>query len=109
MPTNQALIEDLLKLGENILGNLLGARHEMGAQAREKLGRVAQKLDLVSRDEFDAAMAMISKARLMQEELNKRLTAVETKLNLSSAPKSKNRRPQNLRSVKQGNRRKSGK
>jgi hypothetical protein len=34
MKENRSLPEDLISLAGNILGNLLGARHEMKAQAK---------------------------------------------------------------------------
>src|SRR5262249_43438337 len=80
----ETLINDLLKLSGNVLGNILGARHEMKAQARQRLDSLAKNLDLVSRREFDAAFAMLAKARTMQEEISERLDAIETKLGLSS-------------------------
>jgi BMFP domain-containing protein YqiC len=108
MRDNGTLMNDMLRLGENALGNLLGARHEFGAQARERLGGMARKLDLVSRSEFDAAFAMLAKARAMQEELAGRLEAVEAKLGLTPAPrkikKTKTSPKAGLRSVKQGKR-----
>jgi len=100
MRDNHTMIEDLLKLGENALGNILGARHDVGAQAKSGLGRVARKLDLVSREEFDAAFAMIAKARAAQEDMNERLTRIEEKLNIAPPVKKKNAAKPNLRSVK---------
>lgn len=82
MRENTTLISDLLKMGENALGNLLAARHEFGAQAKSRLGTVTQKLQLVSREEFDVALAMIAKARTRQEELEERIVAIEKRLKI---------------------------
>ncbi len=110
MREDKTLIDDLMKLGENALGNLLGARHEFGAQARTGLEGLTRRLDLVTRAEFDAAFAMLAKARTMQEDMNERISAIETILNLSSAPKAtakkKNVAKVNLPIVKQHNLRK---
>ena len=103
MRENQKLVDDLMALGGNILGNLLGARHEIGAQARERMDSLSQRLNLVSRNEFEAAFAMLSKARAIQEDLNERLTRIETKLNLSTTVKSKKAAKKRLPSVNQGN------
>ena len=84
MPT-KTLLEDMLTLGTGVLSNLAEARHELKAQARQRAGTVARKLDLVSREEFDAAFAMLAKARNVQEELIARLSRIETHLNLSKA------------------------
>ena len=84
MQKNHTLIEDMVTLGGNILGSLLGARHEMKAQAKQRIDNVMRQLDLVTREEFDAAFTMLSKARLLQEELNTRLKLIEDHLKLSS-------------------------
>jgi BMFP domain-containing protein YqiC len=109
MRDNRKLIDDMLALSGNILGNLLGARHEMKAQAKQRLDSLTRQLDLVTRREFDAAFAMLAKARTMQEELAERLTAVEAKLNLSSKSGIKPQPKRRLPSFKKSNhRRKRG-
>ncbi|HEU0118777.1 MAG TPA: accessory factor UbiK family protein [Alphaproteobacteria bacterium] len=100
MRKNQTLIEDMVSLGGAVLGNLAGARHEFRAQAKQHLGGLAQQLDLVSRAEFDAAFAMLAKARAMQEDLNDRLSEIEAHLNLSRKNKTKSATKLNLPSVK---------
>ncbi|HUY67864.1 MAG TPA: accessory factor UbiK family protein [Alphaproteobacteria bacterium] len=79
MRESQTLLDDLAALGGNILGNLLGARHEARAQAKERLAGLLRHFDLVTREEFEAAFAMLAKARAMQEELQERLDALEGK------------------------------
>jgi BMFP domain-containing protein YqiC len=105
MPENSKLMDDMIALGGNLLGNLLGARHEMKAQAKQRLDSLAKHLDLVSRGEFDTAFAMLAKARSMQEELAERLAVVEAKLNLSSTHEIKSRPKRRLPSFKKSNRR----
>ena len=108
MQKTNTLTEDLLALASNALGNLLGSRHEMKAQAKQRMESLAKLLDLVSRDEFDAAFAMLKKARLMQDELAERLTKIEEKMNLSSAsvikPQAKRRLPSFRKSNRRGKR-----
>ncbi|MDX2027079.1 MAG: accessory factor UbiK family protein [Alphaproteobacteria bacterium] len=105
MPKNQTFVDDMMALGGSVLGNLLGARHDMRAQARQRMESLTQILDLVSRSEFDAAFGMLAKARATQEDLLERLEAVEAKLNLSSGKQGKKPKKQSLPSVKKGNRR----
>ncbi|MGB9152193.1 MAG: accessory factor UbiK family protein [Alphaproteobacteria bacterium] len=81
---NKTFVEDMLSLGSGVLSNLAEARHELKSQAKQRAGSVARGLDLVSREEFDAAFAMIAKARNMQEDLSARLSRIENHLNLSS-------------------------
>ena len=45
--------------------------------ARAMLGSLFAKLDLVTRDEFDAQMAVLAKARLRIAELEARVAALE--------------------------------
>lgn len=87
MRNNQTLIEDMISLGGNVLGNLLGARHELKAQTKQRVESLTRQLDLVTRSEFDAAFAMLAKARAMQEDLHERLVAIEAQLNPTSARK----------------------
>ena len=96
------LLDDLLTLGGSLFGNLVEARHEVKAQAKSHVESLARKLDLVSREEFDAAFAMLAKARLMQDDLHERLERIEAHLHLSSAVKKKNAVKRSLPSVKQG-------
>ena len=81
------LLDDLLTLGGSLFGNLAEARHEVKAQAKSHVESLARKLDLVSREEFDAAFAMLSKARLMQDDLKERLERIEAHLHLSQVKK----------------------
>jgi BMFP domain-containing protein YqiC len=112
---NQTLIGDMLKLSGNILGNLLGARHEMKAQAKQRMDSLARQLDLVGRREFDTAFAMLAKTRTMQEELAERLNVIEAKLErfrgarsslrqMSSTSEIKSRAKRHLPSLRKSNR-----
>jgi BMFP domain-containing protein YqiC len=112
-----SLLEEFLTLGEHALASLMNSRHAWREHARAALYDAAEKCDLVTRKEFDAALAMLSKARAIQEELKERLNMIESQMNQSgitmnrtkAAPASstKIKSPKrSLRSVKQGNRRK---
>ncbi|MER2520084.1 MAG: accessory factor UbiK family protein [Bdellovibrionales bacterium] len=83
------LIEDLMTMGGNLLGAAFGARHEWGAQARERMETLAHRLNIVSREEFEAAREMIAKARDMQEDLNERLSVIESRLGIAANRKGK--------------------
>jgi BMFP domain-containing protein YqiC len=107
MSDKKKLVEDVMTLGNAIVGNVLGARHELKAQAKQKFDLLSQQLNLVSRAEFDAAFAMLAKARTTQDELQERLTIIESHLNLSrasakgtKAAKGKSNMKVNLPSVK---------
>ncbi len=96
MPHNPFL-EDLLTLGRDVFGSLMDARHDLKSQAKKRAGSLTRKLDLVTRDEFDAAFAMLAKIRNMQEDLSARLAKIEAHLAL---PKSVKKQKQNLRILK---------
>ena len=97
---NKTFVEDMLSVGSGLLGNLIDARHEFKAHAKQRAQNVMRDLDVVTRDEFDAAFAMLSKARSMQEDLAERLTIIESKLGISNS-KSKVKTPRaSLPSVK---------
>ena len=87
--TNKTLLEDILSLGGDALSQLMETRREFKDKfkegAKKRAGSVLRELDIVSRDEFDAAFAMLAKARNMQEDLAERIARIETHLNLSSA------------------------
>ena len=93
-------LEDLLSFFGNALDNLADARHEIKAHAKNRAADLARELDLVGRDEFDAAFAMLAKARAMQEDLAARVSKIESILNLSSAKKTVKTKKAYLPSVK---------
>lgn len=87
--TDRASLNDFLTLGETALSVLLGASKEIKSQLHDKRDSVVRSLDLVTREEFDAAFAMIKKMRQIQGDLDRRLTTLETKLTLSSPQKTR--------------------
>jgi BMFP domain-containing protein YqiC len=109
MRPNRPRIEDLATLGGNVLGHLLGLRHEARTRLKDHFEGFTKQLDLVGRDEFDAAFAMLAKARAMQEELSERLAVLEGHLNLSSKRTVKTGTKRFLPSVKKSNQRRARK
>ena len=100
MSKNQTLIDDVMALGGSLMGNILGARHEFKDQAKHGLDSLMRRMDMVTREEFDAAFAMLSKIRLTQEDLNTRLAAIESHLKLSKTKSPIKKTSANLPSVK---------
>ena len=62
------------------MGVASGMREEVGSLMRQRLARVLDDLDLVSREEFDAVKEMAAKARAEQEVLTARLAELEASL-----------------------------
>jgi BMFP domain-containing protein YqiC len=73
---------DLASTAAEMVGT---ASEQMQAIARSKLDLFMTDLNLVSREEFDVLEDMLKKSRTEQEELKKRLHALETMLKTSAA------------------------
>jgi len=97
---NKNFMEDMLTLGSGVLSNLAEARHEFKAQAKQRASAIARDFDIVTREEFDTAFAVLQKTRMMQEELAERLLVIEKHLTPSSAQKTVKTKKTNLPSVK---------
>jgi BMFP domain-containing protein YqiC len=80
MQTENPLLDDLARVATGALGALTGMRAEIESRIRDQLEHVLSRMDLVTREEFDAVRAMAAKSRLEQETLAQRLHAVESRL-----------------------------
>lgn len=74
------LFEDLSQIAGGALGALGGVRADLEALIRTQAARLIQELDLVKREEFEAARDMAAKARAEQETLSARLERLEARL-----------------------------
>ncbi len=99
MPSENPLA-DILSLIGDVLAPFADARHELKAHVKNRAASLARDIDLVEREEFDAAFAILAKARVMQEDLSARVSKIESILNLSSAKKTVKKKKANLPSVK---------
>ena len=79
MQSDNRLFDDAAKLAGGAIGTLAGLRREIEALARQQVERLLARLDLVTRDEFEAVKAMAAKARAEQEDLTARIVALESK------------------------------
>jgi BMFP domain-containing protein YqiC len=80
MQTNNPLLDDLARMASGAVGALTGMRAEVEARVRDQLERILARMDLVTREEFDAVRAMAAKARIEQERLEARLAELEARL-----------------------------
>src|SRR5688500_18427108 len=80
MQTKNPILDDLARVATGALGALGGVRNEIEERLREQLERVLARMDLVSREEFEAAKAVATKAREDQETLLGRLATLEARL-----------------------------
>ena len=80
MQSQNRFFDDLARMASGAAGALTGVRGEIEARFRDQLERVLAGMDLVGREEFEAAKAMAAKAREEQEILRCRVEALETRL-----------------------------
>lgn len=84
MSTGKRIFDDAARMAGGAAGALAGIRQEVEALVRHQLDRLLDRLDLVSRDEFNAVKEMAAAARAEQEELARRVAALE---NSASRPR----------------------
>jgi BMFP domain-containing protein YqiC len=78
--TRGRLFDDLSRLMSDAAGLAEGAKREVETLARAQLERLMAGMDLVSREEFEAAREMAALARAQNEKLEARIAALEAKL-----------------------------
>ncbi|HRJ62626.1 MAG TPA: accessory factor UbiK family protein [Azospirillaceae bacterium] len=80
MQVDNRLLDDLARVASGALGAFSTLRDEAEAQMRQQFERILSRMDMVSREEFDAVKAIAVKAREEQEILAQRLAALEARL-----------------------------
>jgi BMFP domain-containing protein YqiC len=80
MQVNNRLLDDLARLMSGAVGAAAGMKGEVETLLRERLRRVLDDADLVSREEFEAVKAMAATARAEQEALAAKVAALEARL-----------------------------
>ncbi|MHA3976228.1 accessory factor UbiK family protein [Halovulum sp. GXIMD14794] len=80
MQTRNKIFDDISQLMTNAMGVAQGAREEAETAVRSLMDRWLADRDLVTREEFDAVLAMAQKAREENAALQARIEALETKL-----------------------------
>jgi len=79
MQKNNKFFDDMAKVATGAAGGLLDMKREMESMVGNQLEKLLQKMNLVTKEEFDTVQAMLAKARAEQEEIKKRLDALEKK------------------------------
>jgi BMFP domain-containing protein YqiC len=77
MSTGKRIFEDAARMAGGAAGALAGIKQEVEQLVRQQLDRLLDQLDLVTRDEFNAVKEMAATARAENEELARRLDALE--------------------------------
>ncbi|MSU89692.1 accessory factor UbiK family protein [Rhodobacteraceae bacterium 2CG4] len=80
MQTRNKIFDDISQLMTNAMGVAQGAREEAETAVRGLMDRWLADRDLVTREEFDAVLAMAQKAREENAALQARIEALEARL-----------------------------
>ena len=91
MQTDNRVLDHLARLFTDAAGAAKSLRSEVETIVKQRLDRLANDLDLVPREEFEAVKAMAAKARGENELLAKRVAVLEAKLGVKSTAKTRNR------------------
>mgnify|MGYP001254027751 CR=1 FL=1 len=87
MQVESRILDDLTRVVSGAMGTIFGMRDEVEAQIRQQFERVLSRMDVVTREEFEAVRAMAVKAREEQEAMAERLAALESRLAEAAAPR----------------------
>ncbi len=79
MQKDNKIFDDFAKMATGAAGGLLDMKRELESMVAMQLEKLLQKMNLVTKEEFDTLQAMLAKARSEQDELRKRLDALEKK------------------------------
>jgi len=74
------MLDDIAKLSTAAAGVIQGAGREAEVLLRQRLERLLDGMDLVTREEFEAVKAMAAKAREENEALAERVARLEASL-----------------------------
>ena len=79
MQTRSRILDDIARVANGAAGVATGMREEIEALVQQRVERILAKMNLVTREEFEAVKAMAARARSEQEALEKRLRALEAR------------------------------
>jgi BMFP domain-containing protein YqiC len=78
--TNNRFFDDLSRLMTDAAGLADGARREVDTMLRSQLERLMSGMDVVGREEFEAAREMAALARAETDKLRERVAALEARI-----------------------------
>ena len=94
MQTDNRLLDDMAKAASGALGSLAGLRHEIEMRVQQQLERLLGRMNLVSREEFEAMKSVAQAAREQQIKLERRLHEIEARLGIAAAAPATAEEPQ---------------
>ncbi len=78
--TTNRIFDDFAKIMTDAAGAADGMKKEVEGAMKAQAERFMQGMDVVKREEFEVVKAMAEKARMENERLEARITALEAKL-----------------------------
>ena len=94
MQTRDRIFDDIAKIANSAAGTFAGLKDEVEGLVRGRIESLISELDLVTREDFDTAMAVAVKAREEQEKLEKKVVALEKQIkSLRPAPAKPQKKP----------------
>jgi len=88
MQTSNRILDDLAKVASGAASTVVGVKQEIDALLRQRLERLVNDFDLVTRDEFEAVKTTAANARAAQERLEQRVADLEARLPAKRTKKS---------------------
>lgn len=87
MQNENRILDDLAKLATGAVGVLQGLRGEIEEAVQQQIDKIVDRMELVSREEFEAAKEMAMLARKENEELSARILALEAQISAKESDK----------------------
>lgn len=77
MQKDNKFLDDMAKIASGAAGGILEMKREAEQMVALQIEKILQKSNIASREEFNTLLAMMAKIREEQENINKRLNALE--------------------------------
>lgn len=79
MQKDNKFFEDAARLASGAAGGFMEMKREIEAMIGNQMEKLLLKMNLITREEFETVREMLVKLRIEQEEMKKRLDALEKK------------------------------
>jgi len=79
MQKDNKFLEDMARMASGAAGGFLDLKRDIEAMISAQLEKLLQKMNLVTKEEFDTVQGMLAKSRAEQEEIKKRLEKLESR------------------------------
>jgi BMFP domain-containing protein YqiC len=79
MQIDNRLLDDFARVTSGALGMMARLKDEVAVLVRQQMDNILGRMELVSREEFEAVKEMAAKARSEQEQLTARLAELESR------------------------------